>query len=146
MNVKKLYLEFTRLSEYLKSLFLLIARLVVAYGFYEPAMNKWADISSVAQWFGSIGIPFPILNAYMAASMEITGVILLALGLLTRLISIPLIIIMIVAIITVHLPNGFSAGDNGFEIPLYYMIFLLGFLANGAGKFSIDRLVFGERN
>lgn len=146
MNVKKLYLEFTRLSEYLKSLFLLIARLVVAYGFYEPAMNKWADISSVAQWFGSIGIPFPVLNAYMAASMEITGVILLALGLLTRLISIPLIIIMIVAIITVHLPNGFSAGDNGFEIPLYYMIFLLGFLANGAGKFSIDRLVFGERN
>ena len=120
--------------------------LLVAYGFYEPAMNKWADISSVAQWFGSIGIPFPMLNAYMAASMEITGVILLALGLLTRLISIPLIIIMIVAIITVHLPNGFSAGDNGFEIPLYYMIFLLGFLAHGAGKFSIDRLIFGERN
>jgi len=123
-----------------------MARLLVAYGFYEPAMNKWADIGSVAQWFSSIGIPFPVLNAYMAASMEITGVILLALGLLTRLISIPLIIIMIVAIIAVHLPNGFSAAYNGFEIPLYYMIFLLGFLAHGAGKFSIDRLIFGERN
>jgi len=146
VNFKKLYLEFTRLSEYLKSLFLLMARLLVAYGFYEPAMNKWADIGSVAQWFSSIGIPFPVLNAYMAASMEITGVILLALGLLTRLISIPLIIIMIVAIIAVHLPNGFSAAYNGFEIPLYYMIFLLGFLAHGAGKFSIDRLIFGERN
>ena len=146
MNIKNLYLEFTRLSEYTKSLFLLIARLIVAYGFYEPAMNKWADIGSVAQWFGSIGIPFPLLNAYMAASVEIVGVILLALGLLTRFISIPLIIIMVVAVVTVHLPNGFSAGDNGFEIPLYYMIFLLGFLANGAGKFSFDRLIFGERN
>lgn len=146
MYIKKLYLEFTRLSEYLKSIFLLMARLIVAYGFYEPAMNKWADIGSVAQWFGSIGIPFPLLNAYMAASMEIAGVILLALGLLTRFISIPLIIIMIVAIIAVHLPNGFSAADNGFEIPLYYLIFLLGFIAHGAGKFSFDRLIFGERN
>ncbi|MFT5835794.1 MAG: putative oxidoreductase [Sulfurimonas sp.] len=146
MNIKKLYLEFTRLSEYLKSISLLIARLIIAYGFYEPAMNKWADIGSVAQWFGSMGIPFPLLNAYMAASVEIAGVVLLTLGLLTRFISIPLIIIMIVAIVTVHLPNGFSAGDNGFEIPLYYMIFLLGFLAQGAGKFSLDRLIFGEKN
>ena len=146
MNIKKLYLEFTRLSEYLKSLSLLIARLIIAYGFYEPAMNKWADIGSVAQWFGSMGIPFPLLNAYMAASTEIVGVILLTLGLLTRFISIPLIIIMIVAIVTVHLPHGFSAGENGFEIPLYYMIFLLGFLAQGAGKFSLDRLIFGEKN
>ncbi len=146
MNIKKVYLEFTRLSEYFKSIALLLARVVVAYGFYEPAMNKWEDIGSVAQWFGSMGIPFPLLNAYMAASMEIIGVILLILGLLTRLISIPLIIIMIVAIFAVHLPNGFSAGDNGFEIPLYYMIFLLTFISHGAGKFSLDRFFFGERN
>ncbi len=146
MNIKKVYLEFTRLSEYFKSISLLLARVLVAYGFYEPAMNKWEDIGSVAQWFGSLGIPFPLLNAYMAASMEIMGVILLILGLFTRLISIPLIIIMIVAIFAVHLSNGFSAGDNGFEIPLYYMIFLLTFVSHGAGKFSLDRFIFGERN
>ena len=146
MNVKKLYLEFTRLSEYLKSLFLLVARLIVAYGFYEPAMSKWADIGSIADWFGSMGIPFPLLNAYMAAGTELAGVVLLTLGLLTRFISVPLIVVMIVAIVTVHLPNGFSAGENGYEIPLYYMIFLLGFLANGAGKFSLDRLIFGEKS
>jgi len=46
----------------------------------------------------------------------------------------------------VHLPHGFSAGENGFEIPLYYMLFLLIFVANGAGKFSLDRLIFGEKN
>jgi len=139
-------MEFSRLSEYGKSFSLLFARLAVAYGFYEPAMNKWNDIDSIVQWFGSIGIPFPTLNAYMAASTETVGVILLTLGLLTRLISLPLIIVMIVAIVTVHLPNGFSAGENGFEIPLYYMLFLIIFVANGAGKFSIDRLIFGEKN
>lgn len=142
MNLKQMYMEFSNLSEYGKSFSLLFARLVVAYGFYNPAMMKFSDINSVADWFGSIGIPFPLLNAYMAATTEIVGVVLLTLGLLTRAISIPLIVVMIVAIVTVHLPNGFSAGTNGFEIPLYYMLFLFVFLTNGAGKFSLDRLIF----
>ncbi len=146
MQCKQMYMEFSRLSEYAKSLSLLFARLVIAYGFYEPAMMKWSNISSVAQWFDSIGIPFATLNAYMAASTEITGVVLLTLGLLTRFISLPLIVVMIVAIVTVHLPHGFSAGDNGFEIPLYYMLFLFIFVTHGAGKFSLDRLIFGDKN
>ncbi len=146
MLFKNIYMEFSRLSEYTKSLALLFARLTIAYGFYEPAMMKFKDIGSVAEWFGSMGIPFPTLNAYMAASTEVLGVILLTLGFLTRAISIPLIIIMIVAIITVHLPNGFSAGNNGFEIPFYYMLFLLIFLSHGAGKFSLDRLIFGDKS
>lgn len=146
MKLKEMYTEFSRLSEYGQSFALLLARLAIAYGFYEPAMMKWKDISSVAEWFGSMGIPFPTLNAYMAASTEVAGVVLLTLGLMTRAISIPLIVVMIVAIVTVHLPNGFSAGSNGFEIPLYYMLFLLIFLTQGAGKFSLDRLIFGEKN
>ena len=146
MLFKNIYMEFSRLSEYGKSLALLFARLTIAYGFYEPAMMKWKDIGSVAEWFGSMGIPFPTLNAYMAASTEVLGVVLLTLGLLTRAISITLIVIMIVAIVTVHLPNGFSAGNNGFEIPFYYMLFLLTFVSHGAGKFSLDRLIFGEKS
>ncbi|PTB83372.1 DoxX family protein, partial [Sulfurovum lithotrophicum] len=117
---------------------LFLARLVVAYGFYEPAMQKWSDIGAISDWFSSMGIPFPTLNAYMAASTELLGVILLTLGLFTRLISIPLIVVMIVAIATVHLSHGFSAGDNGFEIPLYYMLFLALFASLGAGKLSLD--------
>jgi len=123
---------------------LLFARLTIAYGFYGPAMQKWSDMSSVASWFGTIGIPFPTLNAYLAASTELLGVVLLTLGLFTRLISLPLIVVMIVAITTVHLTHGFSAGDNGFEIPLYYMLFLAIFASYGAGKFSLDHLLFGE--
>ena len=127
-----------------QSLSLLLARLVVAYGFYDPAMKKWKDIDSIAQWFGSMGIPLPTVNAYMAASIELLGVILLTLGLFTRLISVPLMVVMLVAIVTVHLAHGFSSGNNGFEIPLYYMLFLFIFTAHGAGKYSLDYLIFGK--
>ena len=145
MKIKQLYSEFARLAEYLKSPSLLFARLAVAYGFYEPAMMKWSDIHATAEWFASMNYPLPLLNAYAAATTEITGVVLLTLGFLTRFISIPLIVVMIVAILTVHLPHGFNAGDNGFEIPMYYMLFLLIFLSHGAGRFSLDHLIFGEK-
>lgn len=144
--MKDLYMTFTSISSFFKPFSLLFARLIVAYGFYEPAMNKWSGIENVASWFGSMGIPFPLLNAYMAATTETIGVALLTLGLFTRAISLPLIVIMIVAIVTVHLPNGFSAGDNGYEIPVYYMLFLFIFFTQGAGKFSLDRFIFGEKN
>jgi len=52
--------------------------------------------------------------------------------------------VMVVAIVTVHLAHGFSAGDNGFEIPMYYMLFLAIFASFGAGKFSLDYLLFGD--
>ncbi len=169
MLLKKVYTEFSRLSEYGKSLSLLLVRFIVAYTFYGPAMMKWADIDSVAMWFGSMGIPFPTFNAYMSASTEVAGVVLLTLGLMTRAIAIPLIIIMFVAIATVHGVNGFNVIvdgseivnpwinghhfigtivtlQNGFEMPLYYILFLLVLLTQGAGKFSLDRLIFGERN
>jgi len=138
------YHELVKLFNRLRSIALLFARVAVAYGFYEPAMMKWSNISGTADWFASIGIPFPTLNAYMAATTEITGVVLLTLGLFTRLISVPMIVVMIVAIVTVHLPHGFSAGDNGFEIPLYYILFLLIFISHGAGKVSLDYLIFKE--
>ena len=121
-----------------QSLFLLLARLTIAYGFFEPALNKWKAIEDTASWYASLGIPFPLLNVYISATVESLGVVLLALGLLTRVISLPLIGTMIVAILTVHIGNGFSSGDNGFEIPLYFLLFLGIFASFGAGKFSLD--------
>jgi len=131
--------------EKLQSVSLLFLRLMLAYGFYGPATMKWSDISSVAEWFGSMGYPLPTLQAYLAASTEALGVLLLTLGLATRLISIPLIIVMIVAIVTVHLPHGFSSGDNGFEIPLYYILMLFVLVTHGAGKFSVDYFLNREK-
>ena len=139
---KDCYINLEKITDNLQSTGLFFARLVIAYGFYEPAINKWNGIENVAAWFGSMGIPFPLLNAYATATIEMLGVVLLTLGLFTRLISIPLIVIMIVAIVSVHLPHGFSAGENGFEIPLYYMLFLIIFTSFGAGKISIDNFLF----
>lgn len=128
----------TPMLDSLQSLSLLALRLILAYGFYEPAKMKWSDIGSVAEWFGSMGLPLPTLQAYLAASTEAAGVVLLTLGLFTRLISVPLMVVMVVAITLVHLPNGFSSGNNGFEIPLYYFIMLFVLLTHGAGKLSVD--------
>lgn len=144
MLIKRIYPLTKHILSQGQSVALFFARLVVAYGFFEPAMMKWSDMHGVAEWFGSIGIPLPTLNAYMAATTELTGVILLTLGLFTRLISLPLMVVMVVAVITVHLPNGFAAGNNGFEIPLYYFLFLGIFASFGAGKISLDYLLFGE--
>lgn len=130
----------TPLFEKLQSVSLLAVRMILAYGFYEPAVMKWKDIDSVADWFGSMGLPLPTLQAYLAASTEAAGVLLLTLGLFTRLISIPLMVVMVVAITLVHLPNGFSSGNNGFEIPLYYFIMLFVLFTHGAGQFSLDAL------
>jgi len=129
----------------LKDLPLLLFRLILAYGFYDPAIKKWSDIGAITQWFDSMGLPLPGLNAYLAASAEALGVVLLALGLGTRIISIPLMITMLVAIFTVHIGNGFAAGDNGIEIPLYYLLMLVALLIYGSGKLSLDSLIARRR-
>jgi len=139
--VKTYAIVTNKLETFLWDLLLLAVRLVLAYGFYTTASMKWQNIGGVAEWFGELKIPFPNANAYLAASTEAAGVVLLILGLATRFISIPLIITMIVAIVTVHWGNGFEAGNNGFEIPLYYMLFLLLLVIKGSGKLGIDSLI-----
>lgn len=140
-----LYQKFTSKIENLKDLPLLFLRLILAWGFYEPAINKVHNFSAIAEWFGSMNYPIPLFSAYLAGITESLGVILLLAGFGTRIISIPLMIVMIVAIFTVHIENGFSAGDNGFEIPLYYFIMLFTLMIYGSGKISIDHLIRRNR-
>ena len=91
--LNKIHALSKNILENFQSLALLLARFAVAYGFVEPALMKWQDIGAVAEWFGSMGIPFPTLNAYMTASTELIGVVLLTIGFFTRVISIPLMVI-----------------------------------------------------
>ncbi len=139
--IKNLFLKFENIANKGQDLALLFLRLILAYGLWEPAKTKWADIDSVAEWFGSIGIFAPKLNAYLAATTEMAGVFLLILGLGTRFISIPLIITMIVAIKTVHWVNGFPASENGYEIPLYFMLMFFVLVCFGSGRISVDHLI-----
>lgn len=141
MKIKQTY---SYLSDQLKKLDflpLLLIRLMLAYGFYNPAKMKWNDINAIGEWFGTLGIPAPYFNAYLAAITEASGVVLLILGLGTRLISIPLMLTMVVAIVTVHWANGFEAGENGYEIPLYYLLMLFTLLILGPGKASADEFI-----
>jgi putative oxidoreductase len=129
----------------LESIPLLLLRLVLAYGFYGPAMMKIKNIDSIISWFTDMGMPMPALNAYMAATTEGLGVLFLILGFSTRIIAVPLIVVMLVAIKTVHLANGFESGNNGFEIPLYYIIMLIALFIYGPGKYSLDYLLNKKR-
>ena len=70
---------------------------------------------------------------------------LLTMGFGTRIIAVPMMFVLVVATFTVHISNGFAAGDNGFEIPLYYFLMLLILVAFGPGKLSIDHWL-GRRN
>ncbi|ATL49724.1 DoxX family protein [Chitinophaga caeni] len=120
---------------------LLILRLVLAFGFFWPAQLKWSNIQGVIDNFSNLGVPLPTISAYFVAGIEAIGVIFLALGLATRIVTIPLMIIMLVAINVVHWQNGFPVANGGFEIPLYYLVMLFVLLIYGPGKFSIDHLV-----
>jgi len=97
----------------------LLLRIYIVPVFWVASNNKWnpfdsdSSLDSVIQWFGNtewgLGLPFPTLMAYMAWGTEYFGAILLALGLATRWISIPLMATMIVAVVTVHWQNGWQA-------------------------------------
>jgi len=94
----------------------LLLRIYLVPVFWVAANNKWnpfdsdSSLEGTIAWFEhSLELPFPVLNAYMAWSAEYFGAILLALGLATRWISIPLMFTMIVAVVTVHLENGWQA-------------------------------------
>ena len=100
---------------------LLGMRLILAYVFYQTAMEKWSDMDATISWFGNkewgLGMPFPALNAYLAATVELLGAILLVVGLGARHISVPLIFVMIVALVTVHMGHGWLAIGNSLHDP-----------------------------
>jgi len=130
------------LFSYPKNLVILMARWLIAYGFAVPALAKINNLEGTIVWFEEIYIPFPVLAAYLVSSIETLGIVLLILGLFTRYISILLGCVMLGAILFVHLGHGFSAANNGLEIPLYYFLFLMIFSSYGAGKYSLDHLLF----
>lgn len=91
----------------------LALRLYLAPVFWMAGMNKLNAFDNTVAWFGNaewgLGLPFPFVLAAMATAAELIGAVCLALGVFTRLISLPLIITMIVAIFCVHWENGWQA-------------------------------------
>lgn len=106
----------TRTLDFLAPLAL---RFYLAPVFWMAANNKWnpfdseSSLQATIDWFGNpdwgLGLPFPELMGYMAWGAEYFGAILLVLGLGVRWVSIPLMITMVVAALTVHIDNGWLA-------------------------------------
>lgn len=136
--------EVAVLFSYPKNLILLILRLLLAYGFATPALLKINYLQETIVWFESLSIPLPTLTTYLVSGIETIGIVLLILGLFMRYISVLLSCVMIGAIFFVHADHGFSVANNGIEIPLYYLIFLMIFMSYGAGKYSLDRVLFKD--
>ncbi|WP_036230991.1 HvfX family Cu-binding RiPP maturation protein [Marinobacterium jannaschii] len=91
----------------------LLLRLYLAPVLMQAGYNKLSHFEDTAAWFGNpewgLGLPMPEVMAALAAGTEFFGGIALILGLATRWISIPLMVTMIVAAVTVHLENGWLA-------------------------------------
>ena len=129
----------------LQSLFLLIIRLYWGWQFFLTGKGKLSDLEKPTQFFQSLGIPFPHEQAILAGSTECFGGLLLLIGLASRLISIPLAIVMTVAYLTAdievvknifHDPDKFLTAD---EFLFFYAVILV--LLFGPGKFSLDWLI-----
>jgi len=107
-------LDSTRSADFIA---LVMLRLYLAPVFWMAGMNKLADMDSTIEWFGNpdwgLGLPLPALMAWLAALTEAGGAILLLLGLAVRWVSIPLLVTMFVAMVTVHWQNGWLAIAEG---------------------------------
>lgn len=107
------YNTLTQKLKHLDGLPALALRLYLIPVFWMAGTSKLNSFDDTVAWFGNpdwgLGLPLPWLMAFLATAAELGGAMLLALGLATRLICIPLILTMLVAIGTVHWDNGWQA-------------------------------------
>ena len=141
----KFYRYFATGANSLQSVVLLIIRLYWGWQFFDTGKGKIADIPKVVDFFTSLGIPAPALNAYFVSYLELIGGALLFVGLGSRLIALPLFIDMVVAYITADreaLTSVFSDPDKFMgAAPFTFMLASLVILAFGPGKIALDTLV-----
>lgn len=100
-------------------------------------------LEGVGQWMESIGLTPGYLMALMAGSAEFFGGLALILGLLVRPAAAMLAVTMLVAIVTVHLANGFFMSNNGYEFALALLAISIALVIEGAGKLSLDKRIAG---
>jgi putative oxidoreductase len=85
------------------------------------------------------GLQPPIFWAWAVAYLELYGMILLALGLLTRPIAFAFAIEMAFIVLAIQLPNGYFWTSRGAEFAIMLLVVCLAFLFGGGGRYSVDR-------
>lgn len=128
-------------------------RLAVGLGFMQHGYAKLArgpeDFISILH---AIGVPFAAFFGWATIAVELVGGLLILVGAFVPLATVPMIAVLLVAIFSVHLPNGFSSikllsydaggghfGQPGYETDLLYLASLLALCLGGAGPLSVDK-------
>ena len=129
-------------------------RLIVGYGFIAHGLAKLSrGPSSFAHTLDALGVPSPDVMAWATILVELIGGFAVLIGAFVSVASIPLAVVLLVAMFTVHLPYGFSSiklvavtgagpqfGPPGYEVALLYLASLAALVAGGSGPLSIDGL------
>lgn len=143
--VKNLIASFVDFASSLQSIFLLLIRLAWGYLFLTSGLGKLQHINSIGDYFFSLGIPFPLFNAHLVAWVETIGGACLILGFATRLVSVPLIFTMVIAMLTAHADAVINLINDPSEFlkqsPITYLFAALVVFIFGPGKVSIDQII-----
>jgi len=141
----KYFCWFVPSTNVFQSLLLLVVRLYWGWAFFLTGKGKLMDLQKPTEFFLSLGIPFPHAQAILVGATECFGGLLLLAGLCSRLISLPLTILLTVAYLTADFdkvkmifsdPDQFLTAD---EFLFLFAVVLV--LAFGPGKFSVDWLI-----
>ena len=144
-----LYLKLTALAEKVfapfGNLLLLLLRLVWGWQFLTTGLGKLQNHARVTEFFTSLGIPAPGLNAWFIGGLELVGGALLLVGLFSRPISLLLSGSMLVAFITAERPafvGVFHDLDSFLRADAFWFLFVAVLvLTLGPGAISLDRLL-----
>ncbi|HSU18966.1 MAG TPA: DoxX family protein [Acidobacteriaceae bacterium] len=138
---------------------LLPVRLLVGYGFLAHGLAKWSKgPAAFAGILQAAGVPMPHAMAWLTIATEILGGVAILAGAFVAWVSVPGIILMLVAIFTVHLPYGFSSiklmgishgraqfGPPGYECDLLYIVSFLALALSAPTPWSVDWLRMRSR-
>jgi len=112
-------------------------------------MHGWQKLfvlghAGVAGFLSQIGVPFPAVSAVLLTAVELGGGLAILAGAFTRVASALTASAMLVASVTVHLPNGFFM-PTGYEYTLTLLLASLALALTGPGAYSVNAKLFGWR-
>lgn len=144
-QILRIYDGFVKVVSSLQSPFLVLVRVYWGWQISQNGWGKLHNLANVTQFFAGLGLPAPGFTATFVSSFEFVCGILLALGLLSRIAALGLVIDMFTAYWTADReallavlsnPNKFQAAD-----PFIFFFVALLILIFGPGKISLDHLL-----
>jgi putative oxidoreductase len=144
-NLARRYYEVVVLNaNLLRSPLLLFLRAYFFWQLFLSGIGKLSNIGKISEYFTSLDIPWPTLNAYLAGSTETFCSLFLIFGIASRLAAIPVVFTMIVAYLTADqeaVTSMLSDSDKFVKAePFPFLLLALIVFVFGPGQLSVDAL------